>query len=334
MTLADDETRPQGSPGASPDAPVSVSLVVVTQRRQGPLACALRSLLSQTGLGGAAVELVVVDNDAQPSVRGLVEGLAAGAPFPVRYVHEPASGVASARNAGVEQSRGALIAFLDDDEEAPGGWLLALMEAQQAFDADAVFGPVRALLTDEIVRHRAYLTEFFSRTGPQRAGPMDGHHGCGNSLIRRSALPDARRPFSPISNLTGGEDTLLFGAMQQAGARFCWAPGAWVWEHPAAERLNLGYAVRRAFVMGQGPTSFCAAQTPPNVIGVARWMIIGLAQAAIFGLIAAGKWLLRAPDLAQTLDRAARGLGKALWWGPFKINFYGRTREALDHDER
>ena len=54
-------------------------------------------------------------------------------------------------------------------------------------------------------------------------------------------------------------------------------------------------------------------------------MAVGLAQAAAFGVAAAVLWMLRAPDRAQMLDRAARGLGKTLWWGPFKIQFYGRT---------
>ena len=43
----------------------------------------------------------------------------------------------------------------------------------------------------------------------------------------------------------------------------------------------------------------------------------------MFGALAAVKRLIRAPDYAFTLDRAARGLGKTLWWGPFKLKFYG-----------
>jgi hypothetical protein len=36
-------------------------------------------------------------------------------------------------------------------------------------------------------------------------------------------------------------------------------------------------------------------------------------------------WITGAPDRAQKLDRAARGLGKTLWFGPFKLAFYGQT---------
>ena len=60
-------------------------------------------------------------------------------------------------------------------------------------------------------------------------------------------------------------------------------------------------------------------------VPMARWMLIGLAQATVFGLVAAVKWAVRAPDRAQALDRVARGLGKTFWFGPFKINFYGRS---------
>ena len=67
-------------------AAIAVSIVILTQRRPGPLACAVRSALAQTGLAAIQIELVVVDNDATPSARTGLAGLAADAPFPVRYV--------------------------------------------------------------------------------------------------------------------------------------------------------------------------------------------------------------------------------------------------------
>ncbi|HQR88935.1 MAG TPA: glycosyltransferase family 2 protein, partial [Caulobacter sp.] len=87
----------------------------------------------------------------------------------------------------------------------------------------------------------------------------------------------------------------------------------------------LDYTLARAFAYGQGPSAHCAAASPPDRIGVARWMVIGVAHAAVFGAVAGLKWLTRSQDRANWLDKAARGLGKTLWWGPFKIHFYGRT---------
>jgi glycosyltransferase involved in cell wall biosynthesis len=302
-----------------------VSIIIPTQRRPGPLLTAARSALRQTGVAAETLELIIVDNDQSPSARDLVGQIAAEAPFPVVYVHEPRSGVANARNAAMARARGGLIAFLDDDEEAPAGWLAALLAVQARFDADVVFGPVRARAPAAVVEHRAYLEHFFSRVGPAEAGMIDDYFGCGDSLIRRAALPNPDRPFSEARNHTGGEDDLLFGQMKAAGARFAWAPQAFVFEDPVPERLNLDYAIARAFAYGHGPTIHCAASTPPDWPGVARWMVIGLGQAAVYGTWALVQWLARSPGRAFALDRAARGLGKTLWWGPFRLQFYGRT---------
>jgi len=302
-----------------------VTIMIPTQRRPDGLAVAARSVLGQTGVDHAELELVIVDNDQVPSARAVADDLTRGAPFPVIYVHEPKAGVANARNAGMARASGELIAFIDDDEEAPAGWLAALLAARERFDADVVFGPVKTRAPDHVVEHRDYLERFFSREGPAEACLLDRHYGCGDSLIRRAALPDPVAPFAAERNHIGGEDDMLFGHMGAAGARFAWEPAAWVWEEPVLSRLNLRYTIARAFAYGQGPSAHCAAAVPPDRAGVARWMAIGVVQAVVFGAVAGLKWLTRAKDRAEWLDRAARGLGKTFWWGPFKIQFYGRT---------
>lgn len=302
-----------------------VTVMIPTQRRLGGLAVATRSVFAQAGVDFAGLELVIVDNDQTPSARDTADALAAEAPFPVRYVHEPRPGVANARNAGMARAGGDLIAFLDDDEEAPAGWLAALLAAQVRYEADVVFGPVKGRAPADVVKHRDYLERFFSREGPPEAGVIDHYYGCGDSLLRRAALPDPVAPFAVERNAIGGEDDMLFGHMRAGGARFAWEPAAWVWEDPVPDRVTLRYTILRAFAYGQGPSAHCAAAIPPDNLGVARWMAVGVVQAALFGAVAGFKWLTRAGDRAEWLDRAARGLGKTLWWGPFKIQFYGRT---------
>lgn len=231
---------------------MKVSVVVPTQRQPESLARALRSLLVQE-FDPAEMEVVVVDNDGRPSARRQVETIAAMAPFPVAYVHEPTPGVASARNAGLARVHATFVAFLDDDEQAPPAWLRALTRTQAAFEADVVFGPVRGVVPASTGWRKPYLERFFSREGPPFACVIEQAHGCGCSLVRMSALPSPAEPFSLKQNSFGGEDDILFAAMKAAGARFAWAPDAWVREHPSSERLSLAYALRRAFAYGQGP---------------------------------------------------------------------------------
>lgn len=305
--------------------PPTVSIVIPTQRRPHGLRTAAQSVFGQRGVDFTTMELVIVDNDRAPSAKLLANDLASAAPLPVVYVHEPRPGVATARNAGLATAKGALIAFIDDDEEAPPGWLAALIAAQSRYEADVVFGPVRARAAVAPSALRAYLEAFFSRQGPAESGIIDYYYGCGDSLVRRAALPDPVAPFHTVRNHTGGEDDLLFGKMKREGARFAWAADAFLWEDPTPERLSLAYTIPRAFAYGQGPTSACAIAEPPDRLGVAKWMVVGLAQSLVFGPVALIKWLMARDDRAQALDRAARGLGKLLWWGPFKIRFYGRA---------
>ena len=284
--------------------------------------------LAATDLGEVVV--AILDNGSTDATPDMLAGMAARFPSG-RFVSVrlPVNiGAPGARNwllALPEVAVCSHVAFLDDDEEAPPTWLAELLDAQRRFDADVVFGAVRGRAPDGQLTHRAYFEDFFSRKGPAEAAVTRDYHGCGCSLVRRAALPDPVAPFSPARNQTGGEDDLLFAAMRDAGARFAWAPEAWVWEDPAPARLTLGYAVARAFVYGQGPTYHCATSTPPDVVGVARWMAIGLGQTGVYGLVALLKWLAGAPDRAFALDRAARGLGKVLWWGPFKLRLYGQV---------
>ncbi len=301
----------------------TLSVIIPTQRRPGGLETALRSIEGQ--VGAPSFELIIVDNDQGPSAQGTVAALAARASFPVIYVHEPKPGVANARNAAVSKASGEFIAFLDDDEEAPAHWLSALVAAQSRFAADVVFGPVRGRAPTARSSRRAYLEWFFSRLGPEETQVLETYYGCGDSLIRRAAMPDPVQPFSVLRNHTGGEDDLLFGQMQARGAVFAWAPEAWVWEDPLPQRLTLRYTIRRAFAYGQGPSEACAAQTPADYWGVARWMVVGLVQAGAYGVLAVIQRLTGSKSYLFALDRAARGLGKTLWWRPFKMEFYGHS---------
>ena len=214
-----------------------------------------------------------------------------------------------------------LIAFLDDDEAASRGWLAALLQAQAQTGADVLFGPIRGRVPEGTGWTTAYLERFFGRDGPAETGLTDQIHGCGNSLmVRATALPgDA--PFDTAMNETGGEDDRLFTALQARGGRFGWAADAWVDEFAPPDRATLNYALLRAFAYGQSPSQMAAARRDwPDV---ARWMLIGAAQTAVWGLASLILALLRRPARAETLDRTARGLGKVFWTKGFEPKLYG-----------
>ncbi len=298
-------------------ATASVCVIIPTFRRPQGLEAAMRSVVAQTGV--TALSMIVCDNSPEASARALVEGFKA--PFPIIYIHEPKTGVANARNSAVSACDADFIAFLDDDEEAPAGWLARLMAAQKQFTADVVFGPVQARLANAATRYDAYFTRFFSRFGPAESQILTSYYGCGNSLVRRASLPKDHAPFSIERNDMGGEDDQLFHGLMTGGATIAWAADAPVFEDVPAARSRLGYTLLRAFAYGQGPSYTAAHDGKP--ITAAAWMLQGVAQAVIFGLWGLALLALRREGSADKLDKAARGCGKLIWFSPFKVGFYG-----------
>ncbi len=281
---------------------------------------AARSALAQAC--DAPFEIVLVDNDPEGSALAPLRGLDDPR---IVVCHEPRAGVANARNAGLRAARGELIAFLDDDEIAPSTWLSELVRVQVAEKADVVFGPVRTKLSEPPRDHRAYFEAFFARDPGHAEGPIDRFYGCGCSLIRRAALPNAE-PFSATRNEIGGEDDLLFQAMSAAGARFAWAPGAWVWETPEPSRVTLSYTLRRAFAYGQGPATQAWSAHKRDYPAIGFWMAVGLAQTLVFGGLAAGSYLGKTRRRAIAYRRFVEGVGKLLWFPVIKPRFYGAAR--------
>ncbi len=297
----------------------TVCVIIPTFRRPQGLATALASVMAQADIRHLSLSVIVCDNSPEASARAMVEAL--DAPFPVTYIHEPKTGVANARNSAVAACEADFIAFLDDDEEAPAGWLARLMTAQTQFGADVVFGPVEARLSDAATRYDRYFTRFFSRFGPETSQTLNSYYGCGNSLIRHSALPKDHAPFSIERNDMGGEDDQLFHGLMTGGATIAWAADAPVFEDVPAARSRLGYTLLRAFAYGQGPSYTAAHDGKPFT--AAAWMCQGVAQAIIFGLWGVALLTLRRDGSADKLDKAARGCGKLIWFSPFKVGFYG-----------
>jgi glycosyltransferase involved in cell wall biosynthesis len=97
---------------------LSISVVVITRNRAKWLSEALDSLARQSRRPD---EVIVVDNASEDNTRDVVQTFGDG--LDLTYVYEPVLGIPRARNAGVENAKGDIIAFIDDDCVADGDWL-------------------------------------------------------------------------------------------------------------------------------------------------------------------------------------------------------------------
>lgn len=301
----------------------TATVIIPTLCRPDQLSNALSSLISMQCVEKIQ-RVIVVDNDPQASALETVERLSRASPFDMKWVHEPRPGIAYARNTGLDHAQDAeLIAFLDDDEITSSNWLKHLIAVQQQTQADVVFGPIAGKAPSAPTELRAFIEDFFGRTGPQESGLIDHYYGCGNSLLNRATALPTPDPFDIRSNETGGEDDILFSRLQSQGKRFAWASEAWVDEVAPANRANMGYVLKRAFAYGQGPSQN-AVETKAwgKLIG---WMCVGTAQLMAFGTAAVFARFLghkRYPMLAR---RAIEGSGKLFWFRGLEPKLYGQS---------
>jgi glycosyltransferase involved in cell wall biosynthesis len=109
-----------------PDPPPSATVVVATRDRPRQLARSLDALLRLTY---PSYELLVVDNaPTTPLTAELVAAYADDHPH-VRYVREDVPGLSNARNRGLREAAGEIVAYTDDDVEVDPHWLAALVAA-------------------------------------------------------------------------------------------------------------------------------------------------------------------------------------------------------------
>jgi GT2 family glycosyltransferase len=118
----------------SPVSAAPLSVVICTRDRPEALERCLAALVAQTSRAG---QIVVVDN----SIHRSAEAVSARFPY-VDYMHEPRPGLSVARNAGVRASKGALVAFTDDDVAPSPSWTMEIVRAFSSVAVDAVTGLV------------------------------------------------------------------------------------------------------------------------------------------------------------------------------------------------
>jgi len=133
-----------------------VSVVIPTYNRAAYLGAAIESALSQTY---QPIEVVVVDDGSTDATATVVAAFGSR----VRYFHQANGGVAAARNVGLRESRGELIAFLDSDDR----WYPWKIAAQVSLlrarpDVGMVWTDMTAVDGQGGVTHPRYLRLMYS----------------------------------------------------------------------------------------------------------------------------------------------------------------------------
>jgi len=138
---------------------MKISVVIPSRRRREILLECLGSLLKQTVIPD---EVVVIENDDKSRYGGIEEKFK---DLGLRVILEKNKGKSIARNRGIQEARGKILAFLDDDCEPVSEWLEVICKNILNGEADVVLGKSlekkHNLLTEAYVfqYNRFFLTE-------------------------------------------------------------------------------------------------------------------------------------------------------------------------------
>jgi glycosyltransferase involved in cell wall biosynthesis len=102
---------------------MQVTVILCTYNRVGSLAAALESIGNSCDHASVQSEILIVDNNSTDDTRPFAESLCRQHPGRFRYLFEPNQGLSNARNAGIREARGEILAFTDDDVTVEPTWL-------------------------------------------------------------------------------------------------------------------------------------------------------------------------------------------------------------------
>ena len=191
-----------------------VTVVIPTRNRSEMLRAGLESLLHQS-YPRDRYEVIVVDNGSTDGTKEMVETITAASNGLVRYLRQENLGPAVARNRGIQEGTGEILALTDSDCQAHPDWI---REGVNALHADDKLG----LISGKVIPVPGKEITLLTRTMLQeRESPS--YPSC-NIFYRRETL-DQVGVFDPRFGVfkynrdyaIGGEDTDLGWRIKRAG---------------------------------------------------------------------------------------------------------------------
>ncbi len=322
--------------GPEPDRWPLVSVVVCTHERPDSLAACLASLES---VDYPSFEVVIVDNAPRtPRTRELVDACGDAR---VRYTCAEIPGLSAARNHGVLETRGEVVAFTDDDVNVDPNWVRALVRGLgRRADVGLVTGlvlaaelesPSQGLFERKVTWGAALAPRLFavgSSVPEVVLTPFNcGMVGAGASFAARRETLLRIGPFDEALGAgtpsRGGEDLDYFRRVLVDGQAIAFEPASLVWHY---HRRDMASLRRQMLGYGSGLTAFAFKQllTPSTRAEALRDVPSALGRLAADGTSSAAEG--RLTDVGELprelLVRELVGMGQ----GPF---LYLRGRAAM-----
>lgn len=239
--------------------PDFISVIIPTCRRPTQLLLCLESVMATDY---PACEVLIIDQDPTPRLQSLIRDKFSRSAN-IRYFHRPGLGASAARNMGVRESNGRILAFIDDDAIATPGWLQAIAEGFR------LFSPAAACIAGRITprwpgprpawypKEREYLLGLYDIGDTPCLLPANDLPISANMAVMRDVILETNgfneklgpNYFRRQPKLTG-EDALLGQNIRAAGRSIYYAPSVHVQHCISVSRTKRRHYLKRNFWEG------------------------------------------------------------------------------------
>ena len=227
---------------------MDISVIICTYNRSESLRKTLESIKEMSVQADLSWEVIVVDNNSKDNTRQVVEDFGRSSGLNVRYVFESNQGLSYARNAGIKEAKGEIIAFTDDDVIVGKNWISTINKIFNENNVGCIGGKILPIwekscpkwLTKDLYYCLALLdyaeTTFY----------MDSPYIFGANFAVKFSLFQKYGYFNTIlgrraNKLYGEEDIEFFQKLIERGERILYSPDVLVYHCIPEHRMRKSY---------------------------------------------------------------------------------------------
>jgi glycosyltransferase involved in cell wall biosynthesis len=111
-----------------------ISVIICTHNRAFSLNLALQSIMEMSIADGLRWEVIIIDNNSSDDTWNVSQEFIRSSGLKIKYFFEKEQGLAHARNRGIREAQGKIIAFTDDDCIVDHFWIMSIL---QEFSSDS-----------------------------------------------------------------------------------------------------------------------------------------------------------------------------------------------------
>jgi len=245
--------------------PVSV---IIPVRNGEPTIEPLMESLQRLDYDKNRLEVIVVDGNSTDGTRNIVKK------YPVKLIIERKDGLNAARNAGIKNSNGEIIAFTDCDCTVSSDWIRKIVENFEDSRVSCVGGSAKGRDNDFVSQYAdnsiVPLMPFFKKREELNMIRPFLHHPAGcNMAFRRKAFKEVGCFDEGIKY--GFDDVEFVERVCKAGYKMVLDPNVLVWHK---HRSTLKEFLKQNFNYGRGSGVLLKSRGAKNV--VSTWSFLSL----------------------------------------------------------